>query len=202
MKEGHLAYLACSSVIRESLVEGHLIWLHRATHPHAGWIFCTEKSAQQRCITHGYTLCFWAPYLASLNMIKRVELYNYFFSSQGSSSLQEKTQTQRERHIPVTRLSASLLTPWSFPDKCCCPLDSTSLSSRVMANYQEAVCWKDEARNCICLQTGLSSKHMLWNKLPSKMKCIQKNQNWLQSTMWLLRKTWTMTWEGFCCLWR
>ena len=30
MKEGHLAYLACSSVIMESLVEGHLIWLHRA----------------------------------------------------------------------------------------------------------------------------------------------------------------------------
>lgn len=28
MKEGHSAYLACSSVIMEELVEGHLIWLH------------------------------------------------------------------------------------------------------------------------------------------------------------------------------
>lgn len=27
MKEGHSAYLACSSVITEGLVEGHLIWL-------------------------------------------------------------------------------------------------------------------------------------------------------------------------------
>lgn len=28
MKEGHSAYLACSSVIMEELVEGHLIWFH------------------------------------------------------------------------------------------------------------------------------------------------------------------------------
>lgn len=33
MKEGHLAYLACSSVIMESLVKGHVMWHHRATHP-------------------------------------------------------------------------------------------------------------------------------------------------------------------------
>lgn len=35
MKEGHLAYLACSSVIMESLVKGHVTWHHRATHPRA-----------------------------------------------------------------------------------------------------------------------------------------------------------------------
>lgn len=84
--------------------------------------------------------------------------------------------TPQERHNPVTRLSASLLTPWLFPDKCSCPLDSMSLSSRVMANYQEAVCWKDAARNYICLQTALRSKHMLWNKLPLDIKWIHKNQ--------------------------
>lgn len=82
--------------------------------------------------------------------------------------LPRRSQPQQERLNLVTRLSASLLTPWLFPDKCCCPLDSTSLHSRVMANYQEAVCWKDAARNCICLQAAIGSKHMLWNKLPSK----------------------------------
>lgn len=81
--------------------------------------------------------------------------------------LPRRNQPQQERHNLVTRLSASLLTPWLFPDKCCCPLDSTSLRSRVMANYQEAVCWKDAARNYICLQTAIKSKHMHWNKLPS-----------------------------------
>lgn len=72
-----------------------------------------------------------------------------------------------------------------------------------MANYQEGVCWKDAARNYICLQTALRSKHMLWNKLPSEMKCIQKDQNCLQSVMWILRNAWAMTdmrsgkWEVF-----
>lgn len=72
--------------------------------------------------------------------------------------------TRREKHIPVTRLSASLLTSWLFPDKYSRPLDSTPLSSRIMANYQEAVCWKDAARNYICLQTVLRFKHVLWKK--------------------------------------
>lgn len=120
-------------------------------------------------------------------------LYNYILGASHFHPPRRRC-TQQERHIPVTRLSASLLTPWLFPDKCSCPLDSTPLSSRIMANYQEAVCWKDAARNYICLQTALRSKHMLWNKLPSEMKCIQKNQNCLQSTMWLLRNAW-LTWE-------
>lgn len=69
-----------------------------------------------------------------------------------------------EAYIPVTGLSASLLTSWLFPDKYSCPLDSTPLSSRIMANYQEAACWKDAARNYICLQTVLRFKHVLWKK--------------------------------------
>lgn len=93
--------------------------------------------------------------------------------------------SQQERHIPVTRLSASLLTSWLFPDKYSRPLDSPPLSSRIIANYQEAVCWKDAARNYICLQTRFRSKHMLWKK-----KYLQ-NQNCLQSITWLLRNACT-----------
>lgn len=92
-----------------------------------------------------------------------------------------------EKLIPVTRLSASLLTSWLFPDKYSRPLDSTPLSSRIMANYQEAVCWKDAARNCICLQTVFRFKHVLWknerNNNNNKKKTttfsdilVQKNQ--------------------------
>lgn len=103
-----------------------------------------------------------------------------------------RRHTQQERHVSVTRLYASLLTLWLFPGKCSCPLDSTPLRFKVMANYQEAACWKDAARNYICLQTALRSKHMLWNKLPSEMKFIQKNQSCLQSIMWL-RNAWAMT---------
>ena len=110
-----------------------------------------------------------------------------------------RVYTHQETHIPVTRLSASLLSPWLFPDKCSCPLDSTPLSSGIMANYQEAVCWKDAASNYICLQTTLRSKHMLWNKLPSEMKCIQKN---LQSFMWMLRNAQAMTVTFCCCVTR
>lgn len=67
----------------------------------------------------------------------------------------------QEKLHSVTRLSASLLTSWLFPDKYGRPLDSTPLSSRIMANYQEAVCWKHAARNYICLQTLLGFKHVL-----------------------------------------
>lgn len=107
--------------------------------------------------------------------------------------LPRRSQPQRERHNPMTRLSASLLTPWLFPDKCCCPLDSTSLRSRVMANYQEAVCWKDAARNYICLQTAIGSKHMLWNKLPSKDEAHSLTRVAFRSECWEKSKLW-MTW--------
>lgn len=109
--------------------------------------------------------------------------------------------TRREKHIPVTRLSASLLTSWLFPDKYSRPLDSTPLSSRIMANYQEAVCWKDAARNYICLQTVLRFKHVLWKKKKEggggkatfRDIMVQKNQNCLQRIMWLLRNVLVMT---------
>lgn len=97
--------------------------------------------------------------------------FNHFLSSSW------RRHPQQDRHIPVTWLSASLLTPWLFPEEPSCPLDSMSLSSREMANYQKSVCWKDTAMNYICLETVLRSKHILWNKLPSEMKCIQKNPN-------------------------
>lgn len=80
-----------------------------------------------------------------------------------------------EKLIPVTRLSASLLTSWLFPDKYSRPLDSTPLSSRIMANYQEAVCWKDAARNCICLQTVFRFKHVLWKNERNNNNNKKKN---------------------------
>lgn len=48
MKEGHLAYLACSSVIMESLVKGHVMWHHRATHPCAA-----QKKKEKLSEDHG-----------------------------------------------------------------------------------------------------------------------------------------------------
>lgn len=115
-----------------------------------------------------------------------------------------------EKLIPVTRLSASLLTSWLFPDKYSRPLDSTPLSPRIMANYQEAVCWKDAARNCICLQTVFRFKHVLWKnernnnnnkkkkRLPSATFWFKRTKNCLQRIMWLLRNAWVMTnmWTG------
>lgn len=105
--------------------------------------------------------------------------------------------TQRERHIPVTRLSASLLSSWLFPDKYSRPLDSTPLSSRIMANYQEAVCWKDAARNYICLQTALRFKHMLWKKhYLQRWNAFKRTKTAFKASCdrWEMPEPW-LTWE-------
>lgn len=151
---------------------------------HASW----QSIIQTRLIKH------WWPCFA-LVLMKLGKLYfgcQSFFSFFFRVHLPRRRNTQQGRHI-VTRLSASLLTPWLFPDKCSCPLDSTSLSSRVMANYQEAVCWKDAARNYIWLQTALRSKHVLSNKLPSQMKYIWRKPNCFLSIKWQLRNARVMS---------
>lgn len=108
----------------------------------------------------------------------------------GSSSSPVKMLSQQDRDLTVTRLPASLLTARLFPDKYSYPLDSVS---QLQSNGQEAVCWKDAARNYICLQTGLRSKHALWNKLPSEMKMQWRNKNSHQSILWMLRNACAVT---------